>query len=102
MIYPLQCSQLSVHGVEVELLWVELPADPPQHIVMALVLRVSNRFEEVGIDPRTAAVLRWTRSRPFDAAGILDLGLWLQRFLQGDLVLPGVAEVVLVGEPDLP
>src|SRR5271157_4762468 len=102
MVHPLQCSQLTVHGLEVELFRVELAADPFLHLPVVRVLRVRYRFQEIGVARDPAYVLRWTRSCPFEAPGILDLGLWFQRLFQGDLMLPGVTEVVFVGEPDLP
>jgi hypothetical protein len=46
MIHPLQFSQFAVHGVEVELLRVELATDPFQHILVALVIRVAYRLKE--------------------------------------------------------
>ena len=91
-----------VHLVHRELLRVELAADPFHHFIVILVVRVTDRFQELGIAPDASHVLRWTRSRPFDAAGIRDIRLWLQDLLKDDLVLPGVAEVILVDEPDLP
>src|SRR5271157_5442825 len=98
MVHPLQCSQLTVHGLEVELFRVELAADPFLHLPVVRVLRVRYRFQEIGVARDPAYVLRWTRSCPFEAPGILDLGLWFQRLFQGDLMLPGVAEVVLVDD----
>src|SRR5208337_1840630 len=102
MVDPLHCSQLSVHGVEVELLRVELAADPFHHFGVALVIRVADRFQKVTIAPDASHILRWTRSRPFDAAGVRNIRLWFQDFLKEDLMLPTVSEVILVNEPDLP
>jgi hypothetical protein len=75
MIQPLQFSQLTIHGIEVEFLRVELAADPFQHILVALVLRIAYRLKELGVAPDPAAVLGRARPLTLDAAGILDLRL---------------------------
>src|SRR5271157_1438077 len=102
MVHPLHFSQLTVHGVEVELLRVELPTDPLLQVPVVRVLRVRYRLQEIGVAPSTAAVLGRASPGSFEAPGILNLGLWFQRLFQGDLMLPGIAKVVLVGKPDLP
>ena len=102
MIQPLQFSQFAVHGIEVEPLRVKLAADPFQHILVALVLRVAYRLKELGVAPDPAAVLGRARPLTLDAAGILDLRLWVQGLFEDDLVLPGIAEVIFVGESGLP
>ena len=81
---------------------VELAADPLLHVPVVLVLRVADRCEEVGVAPRPAAVLGRAGPLPFDAPGVLGLGLPLDGPLEQDLVPPAVAEVVLVDEPGLP
>src|SRR4051794_29073304 len=50
--------QPAVNGFGVELPRVERAADPLQHVLVALVLRVADRLQEVGVAPHAAAVLR--------------------------------------------
>src|SRR5271165_1155991 len=91
-----------VDFVHREFIRVEPATAPYHYIIVILVVWVSDRFEELGIARDASHILRWACSCPFDAAGILDLRLWFQDFLKEDLMLPGVPEVILVNEPDLP
>ena len=75
---------------------------PPIHSFMSRwfrVLRVSYRFQEIGVAPDTAAVLGRASPGSFSAPGILDLGLWLNNSLKLDAVLPAISEVVLIDKP---
>ncbi len=63
------------------------------------MVRVTDGYEELGIAPDASHILRWTRSRPFEAAGVRNPRLRLQDFLKDDLVLPPVAKVILVDDP---
>src|SRR5208283_921576 len=95
----LEILQLSVHCLDRELLRVELAADPFLHVPVVRVLRVSYRFQEIGVAPDTAAVLGRASPGSFGAPGILDLGLWLNNSLKLDAVLPAISEVVLIDKP---
>src|SRR5271157_1373129 len=88
-----------VHLVHGELLRVELASDPFHHFIVILMVWVTDGFEELGIAPDASHILRWTRSRPFEAAGVRNPRLRLQDFLKDDLVLPAVAKVILVDDP---
>src|SRR5271157_1134357 len=98
----IRLPKFPVHLVHREFLRVELSADPYHHIIVILVLRVTDCFKELCITEDAAHVLGRTCSLTLDAPRIVDIRLWLQRLLKNDLMVPGVLEVVLVGEPDWP
>src|SRR5271165_3599299 len=91
-----------VDFVHREFIRVEPATASYHHIIVILVVWVSDRFEELGIARDASHILRWACSCPFDAAGVRNIRLWFQDFLKEDLMLPGVPEVILVNEPDLP
>ena len=62
---------------------------------MPFVFRMGNRFQELGVTPDTAHVLRRAGSFPVRAAGILDAGFGARGSFQFEGMLPAVAEVVL-------
>src|SRR5207248_1666416 len=90
-----EVPQLLVHPVDREPFRVKLPAIPLVQFPMARMARVGHCFEEVGISPDPTDILGRAGPLPGDAPGVTDVRLRLQGSLQDDLVLPGVAEVVV-------
>ena len=67
---------------------------------MALVVRVLDGLDEIGVAPNAAAVFGWAGTFSINAKGILLPRLLLRAALEQNLVIPGIAEVVLVDEPE--
>src|SRR5215207_2311650 len=77
---------------------IEGAAYPFRDFGVALVLRVGDRFEEIGIPPGTADVFGWTASLGFGQARVCDARQRLGGAFDLDRMLPAVAEVVEILE----
>lgn len=75
---------------------IKLAADPFDYRVVFLVLRIGQRFEQIFVSGRAAAILRGAGAFAIDAVRIVHGGFRRQDFLDFDFVLPAVAEVVVV------
>src|SRR5579883_3542428 len=69
---------------------------PVPELAVSLVRRVGDRFEELGISPRTADVLGRAAALGIEQAGIKPARDGIEQALDRDLVLPAIAEVVEV------
>ncbi len=77
---------------------IEGVAVPFRDFRVALVLRVRDRLEEIGIPPGTADVFGWTAPPGFGQARVCEARHRLGDALDLDRVLPAVAEIVEVLE----
>jgi hypothetical protein len=78
-----------------EFFWIEVSA-PLKIEVVFLVLGIGDRFEEVFVSHESADILGWTSYLAFKAEGIpLALG-GTKASLEQDLMLPVVAEIVVI------
>jgi len=99
------CHELDVLGQalvqrgQVERFGVEGAADPLQHGVVFLMLRVADRFQEVLVTLRAATILGWAGPLTGKTARDALAGLAGQDLLDDHLVLPAVSEVVEQCEP---
>src|SRR6476620_3691409 len=75
---------------------IERCADPEDHLGVALVLRVADRLEELGIAQGSANVLGWAAACGVDQQRIEQAGDGIRDALDLDRVLPAVAEDVEV------
>lgn len=65
-------TQLLVDRFHAERLQIELPTNPLLHLIMFLVIRVSQGFQHLVIAPDSSAVLGRTRALPGNAHGALE------------------------------
>ena len=86
----------------VERFGVEGTTDPFQQVLVLLVVRVLDGFDEIRIAPNAAAIFRRAGSLTFDAKGVLLPRLLFRAAFDQNLVIPGIAEVVFVKEPEFP
>ena len=73
-----------------------MPANPPYHVLMFLVARVTDNLQETLISACAAAVFGRAGSLPRQATGVFLPFLPHQDSLKEYLVLPAIAEIVLV------
>lgn len=66
---------------------------------MVFVARVRQRFFQIGIAPGSATVLRRAGALSAEASGHLYSRLGIESLLENDVVLPAVAEVIVVVDP---
>src|SRR5687768_16181266 len=66
------------------------------------MVRIGHRYDKVPVAHDAAHVLRRAGALALDAPGVSSLVLGPQHTLKEDLVLPGIARVVLVPEADRP
>src|SRR5262249_3836090 len=83
-----------------EVFRIETAADPFQQFVVPLVVRVLDGFDEVRVAPDAADVFRRTGPFALQADRIPRSRLGPLDALEENLVLPRVAEIVLVAEPE--
>ena len=82
--------------IEIDCVGIERRPDPLDHLGMALVLRVGDRREELGIAPRSADVLGRAAPCGVDQERVDEAGHGIRDALDLDRVFPAVAEVVEV------
>ncbi len=63
---------------------------------MLLILRVGDRLQTIDVAGPPTAIFWWAGPCAFEADGISCLGVGRRKALEQDLVLPTVAEIVLV------
>src|SRR5206468_2289132 len=73
-------------------------ANPFQHVLVLLMIRIANCFEEVAISPNAAAILRRTGPLSFWTNRVFLPWIGGQAALEENLVFPGITEIVLVLE----
>lgn len=88
-----------VHCFKVECLWIELPTDPFKQFFMSLMRWVLDGFNEIGVAPGTAAIFGRISSRTRNADWIGHACSWFKLFFHDQLMLPFIAEVILIREP---
>src|SRR5690349_9656526 len=94
-----EALERGVRGGEIESLRVEAFPRPLAVVLMLLVGWVGQCFEEIGITAGSAAIFGWAGVLPGDANRELEHRVDCVGSLHHHLVLPGVAEVIVVAEP---
>ena len=67
---------------------------------MLLVLRIGHRFQEVMKAPDASHVLRWASTLAFETEWIATSFLGLQTSFEQYFMIPAIAKIVLVTEPE--
>ena len=73
-----------------------MSSDPFEETLMFFVLRISNGFQEFRVPERTSAIFRRRVSRPDDAHRVLNARVGHQDGFQQEIVVPVVAEIVMI------
>ena len=88
---------IDVVGIEGER--VELSASPLEHVLMLWVPGIVHHLEEMVVARRAANILRRTRTAPGQNHRIARRWNAGNDLLEEELVLPSVAEIVIVDAP---
>ena len=91
-------SELPIHGVNGKRLGIEVFANPLPHLLISLIVRVPEDFQEVVITRNAPTVFRRTRLLPIQADRILSIVASEKALFQNDTVLPAIAEIIRVGQ----
>src|SRR3990172_8459053 len=97
----LDLTQRLINIVQIELFWIKFATNPFQIRIMFFVVGVIYGFEKSIISPYAANVFRRTSPFPFDTHGVLYACLWRQDFFHHNLMLPTIAEIILINELSL-
>jgi hypothetical protein len=90
---------LPVDIFEIEPLRLEIVAQPVHRVLMVRMGRVLKRLQIVGVGPNASAVFPGGGALPRHATGISAVRFRRENLLNGDHMLPVVAEIVFVEEP---
>ena len=67
---------------------------------MFFVIRIADRFQEIGIAPDSTAVFWWASSFSLQAGWIIGIGINCRAPLEQDLMFPSITEIVIVFEAE--
>ena len=98
MVLSLDPFQASVRILKAEPYRVPYASDPLLHLLVLLVLGISQRVHKFGVAVASTAVLRRAGVGSAQTNGMFEVGVRRQGFFKHDFVFPIVAKVVFVGE----
>src|SRR5438445_6898120 len=95
---PRAGGQDRVDPLRIEAFGIERATDPLHHVLVLGMRGIADRSEEIGISRNAAAVVGRAGALAADAARHRNARGGREDFFEHDLVLPSVAEIVLVDD----
>src|SRR5208337_4780381 len=89
-------AQRLVCPIQIEKLRLEVSSHPYKETLMFFVLRISNGLQEFRVRERASTIFRRRVSRPRYAHRVLNVRVGHQDGFQQEIVVPVVAEIVMI------